>query len=223
MSDRSRTSATAAHAGDVLVYADYVCPFCYLGYASLDRYREDHAGGDGSRTIAAEWHPFDLRGEKRRPDGTLDESVETGKDEAYFEQAIENVERLAGEYDVEMAQFIDRDIDSYDAQRVAWQARTAHPDRFGRFHRSVFDALWVEGRDIGDRVVLDELAVEAGLPEGFVAATLDDPASLDSLELAFQDARQRGITGVPTFVAGEHAARGAVPPAHLRRLIDGPD
>jgi predicted DsbA family dithiol-disulfide isomerase len=37
----------------------------------------------------------------------------------------------------------------------------------------------------------------------------------------FEAAKQRGITGVPTFAYDGHAARGAVPPEHLRRLIEG--
>jgi len=202
-------------ADSVLVYADYVCPFCYLGYASFDQYR------DGRDSIEVDWHPFDLRARQRRPDGSIDDAVETGKDEEYFEQARENVERLAEEYGVEMAQQLRKDIDSYDAQRVAIRAREEHPEAFEAFHRTVFDALWKEGRDIGDPEVLEDLAVDAGLPEGFVAETLADEASAERLEAAFEAAQQRGITGVPTFVAGEHAARGAVPPEHLRRLVEG--
>jgi len=34
-------------------------------------------------------------------------------------------------------------------------------------------------------------------------------------------AQRQGVTGVPTFAYDGHAARGAVPPAHLERLIDG--
>jgi len=200
----------------VRVYADYVCPFCYLGYASLDQYRDQREG-----PIRVEWQPFDLRGGQRRPDGTVDESVDTGKDEAYFEEARRNVERLAEQYGVEMAQPLTEDVDSYDAQRVSLRVREQQPDSFEQFHRAVFDALWEDGRDIGDPDVLQGLGAEAGLPEGFVAETLGEESSERELEAAFEDARQQRITGVPTFVYGDHAARGAVPPGQLRRLIEG--
>ena len=62
----------------VRVYADYVCPFCYLGYASLDEYRQQREG-----PLDVEWHPFDLRARKRRPDGSIDDSVDDGKDDSY--------------------------------------------------------------------------------------------------------------------------------------------
>jgi predicted DsbA family dithiol-disulfide isomerase len=217
MSETETQSATT-----VDVYADYVCPFCYLGYESFDRYRDEReARTDGGEPIEVDWHPFDLRAGKRDEDGAIDHSVDDGKDEEYFEEARRNARRLAERYDAEMNQELVKDVDSYDAQRVAWQAREDHPEAFQAFHRSVFDALWEEGRDIGDIDVLSELADDAGLPEGYVEDVLGDDDSADGLEAAFREARQRGITGVPTFVAGEHAARGAVPPEQLRRLIEG--
>jgi predicted DsbA family dithiol-disulfide isomerase len=211
----------------VQVYADYVCPFCYLGYASLDQYRQSR-----EEPLETDWHPFDLRAGKRNPDGSIDHSVDDGKDEDYFEEARKNVERLAEKYDVEMAQTLVRDVDSYDAQRVAWRAReesrgserseTLDPEAFEAFHRGVFDALWEDGRDIGDVDVLKDLASEAGIPESFVEETLGDDSSEAALEDAFRNAQQTGITGVPTFVSeDDHAARGAVPPEQLRRLVEG--
>ena len=200
----------------VLVYSDYVCPFCYLGYESFDQFRDGR-----EEPIEIEWHPFDLRGGQRRPDGTIDHSVDNGKGDSYYEEAKKNVERLADEYGVEMAQPLMKDVDSYDAQRVTLRVREEHPEKFEQFHRSVFDALWGDGRNIGDPEVLAELATEAGLPDGIVEETLADESSETALEAAFDDARQQRITGVPTFVSGEHAARGAVPPDQLRRLVDG--
>ena len=200
----------------VQVYADYVCPFCYLGYASFDRFRAAR-----EEPVEADWHPFDLRAGKRDEDGSIDHSVDDGKDEDYYEEARKNVRRLADRYGVEMAQEIRKDVDSYDAQRVAWRARDDHPEVFEAFHRSVFDALWEDGRDIGDREVLEDLAAEAGLPDGYVGDVLADESSEAALEDAFRAAQQRGVSGVPTYVADGHAARGAVPPEQLRRLVDG--
>jgi len=203
-------------AGSVVVYSDYVCPFCFLGYESLDRYQESR-----DDPVEVEWHPFDLRSGQRDSHGEIDSSIDNGKDEEYYENARQNVERLADQYGVEMAQPLERGVDSFDAQRVAYAAADEHPEAFEAFHRSVFDALWREGRDIGDPSVLDELAIDAGIPDGFVTETLDDDASREALESAFAAARSRRITGVPTFIYGEQAARGAVPPEHLRRLVEG--
>ncbi|PSQ14902.1 disulfide bond formation protein DsbA [Halobacteriales archaeon QS_8_69_73] len=212
----SETEAETGAAPTLRVYADYVCPFCYLGYASLSGYREER-----SEPLATDWHPFDLRASERRADGTIDHSVDDGKDEAYYEEAKKNVRRLAEEYDVEMAGELRKEIDSYDAQRVALRASEEHPAAFEAFHGAVFEALWQEDRDIDDPAVLADLAAETGLPDGFVAETLADDDSATRLEAAFEDAREFGVTGVPTFVHDEYAARGAVPPERLRRLVEG--
>ena len=203
-------------AGPLVVYADYVCPFCFLGYESLNRYQESRA-----TPVAVEWHPYDLRSRQRDSDGEIDPSVDNRKDEEYYENARRNVERLADQYDVEMGQSLDRSIDSFDAQRVAYAAADDHPEAFEAFHHGVFDALWRNGRDIGDPAVLEELAIDAGLPDGYVTETLEDDDTHEALESAFAAAQSRRITGVPTFLYGEHAARGAVPPDHLRRLVEG--
>jgi predicted DsbA family dithiol-disulfide isomerase len=54
-----------------------------------------------------------------------------------------------------------------------------------------------------------------------VRDAVDDDQLERELRERFDAARERGVTGIPTFAYGEHAARGAVPPEQLRRLVDG--
>ena len=202
---------------EITVYSDYVCPFCYLGRESLAQYQ-----GTRDEELRIEWHPFDLRSQKRRPDGTIDHSVDDGKDDEYFEQAKQNVRRLAEKYDVEMDLDIATDIDSLPAQVVSYYLRE-HRDyeTWLAFDEAVFEALWVDGRDIGDRDVLVDCAEAAGLDAGVVDAARDDAALDSRIDDLFDAARRQGVTGVPTFAYDGHAARGAVPPAQLRRLVEG--
>ena len=217
MSHDSTSAETTASDGETLtMYADYVCPFCYLGEASLEQYRDGR-----EQPLNVEWHPFDLRSGKRGPDGDIDSTIDDGKDEAYFEQAKENVKRLQEEYDVEMSHSIARDVDSKNAQQAALFVREHHPEAFDVFHERVFDALWQDERDIGDPEVLAAIATESGLDADEVRAAIDDSAREAALEEQFSAAQQSGVTGVPTFVYEGYAARGAVPPEHLERLIDG--
>jgi len=201
------------------VYSDYVCPFCYLGKRSLEAYQ-----GRREDDLAVEWHPFDLRGHKRGPDGEIDDSVEDGKDDAYFEQVRENVARLREKYDAgEMLDLDDLpdDVDSLSAQVASLYVKTEHPDQWPAFDDAVFEALWVDGRDIGDVDVLADVAETVGLDGAEIRDAVADGDLRDRLQESFADARQAGVTGVPTFVYGGHAARGAVPPEQLRRLVEG--
>ena len=208
----SRTSTDDA----VVMYADYVCPFCYLGKESLAQYRNER-----EEPLDVEWHPFDLRGHKRGPSGEIDESVEDGKDDAYYEQAKENVRRLQEEYGVEMDLDIATDIDSWNAQQASLYVRREQPEAFADFHEAVYDALWTESEDIGDPDVLASIAEEVGVdPDGVREAIENDELEAELAE-SFESAQRTGVTGVPTFAYNGHAARGAVPPSQLQRLVDG--
>ncbi|MFC7047383.1 DsbA family protein [Halobacteriaceae archaeon GCM10025711] len=200
----------------VTVYSDYVCPFCYLGRRSLERYEDAREA-----PLEIEWHPFDLRAGKRRADGSLDHDVDDGKDDQYYASARRNVERLQDRYDVEMAQSIATDVDSLPAQVVSFYLQDERPDRWRAFDDAVFAALWQDGRDIGDPDVVVDVATAVGLDADEVRTVLDDDARRERLRAAFDDARQEGVTGVPTFVADGDVARGAVPPEQLRRLVEG--
>jgi predicted DsbA family dithiol-disulfide isomerase len=217
----SERDATAGVDGDrLVVYADYVCPFCYLGRRSLQRYREER-----DEPLAVEWHPYDLRGHVRGPDGEVDETADDGEDEDYFERVRENVARLREEYDATEMLGIDAvpDVDSLPAQLVSLYVREEVPGRWAALDDALYAALWVDGREVGDPEVLAAVAAEAGVPdaETVVETALADDILRERLHEQFEAARQEGVTGVPTFAYGEYAARGAVPPAHLRRLVEG--
>ncbi|MFB6135871.1 MAG: DsbA family protein [Halobacteriaceae archaeon] len=200
------------------VFSDFVCPFCYLGRASLRRYLEEAADPP-----EVEWQFFDLRGYQRGPDGRLRDDVEDGKDEEYFEQVRENVDRLRERYGVEMVD-LDAvpDADSWDAQQAALHVRqTREPETFEAFYHGLFDALWRDARDVSDPDVLADVAAEAGADPAAVRDAVDDERLEADLRSRFEEAEDLGVTGIPTFVYGGHAARGAVPPAQLRRLVEG--
>jgi predicted DsbA family dithiol-disulfide isomerase len=201
----------------VTVYSDYVCPFCYLGRESLRQYqasRED--------ALEIDWHPFDLRSGKRGPDGEIDHSVDDGKDEDYYEQAKENVRRLQEQYDVEMNLEIASDVDSLDAQVASYYVKGHYDyETWLAFDEAILAALWEDGRDIGDESVLVELAADAGVDPDEVRSALSDDALRAELTEQFQVAQRAGVTGVPTFAYDGYAARGAVPPEHLERLVEG--
>ncbi|THE66147.1 disulfide bond formation protein DsbA [Salinadaptatus halalkaliphilus] len=199
----------------VVVYADYVCPFCFLGTRSLRQYRERREA-----PLEVDWRPFDLRRGKRNSDGSIDHDVDDGKDEDYFEQARQNVRRLQAEYDIEMARELAIEVDSLPAQQAAWYVDRAYPDRWGAFDEAIYTALWQADRDIGDADVLVEVAEDVDIPGEEVRTALADDDLRADLESRFDEARQRGISGVPAFIADGQLARGAVPPERLAQLLE---
>ncbi|WP_181693025.1 DsbA family protein [Natronomonas sp. LN261] len=207
------------NSGHITMYSDYVCPFCYLGHRSLESYQETR-----DRDLEIDWQPFDLRSQKRGPDGEIDHSVDDGKDEAYFDQVRQNVARLKGEYDAnEMLDLGDlpERVDSFEAQVASFYVNEEYPEQWLAFDEAIFEALWIDGRDIGDVDVLVDIADESGLAGDEIRTAVADEQLRGRLRDQFAEARQNGVTGVPTFVYDGHGARGAVPPEQLERLVEG--
>ncbi len=218
MSETPDTLGEADAAPTIIVYSDYVCPFCYLGRRSLSSYQSDR-----EQPLRIDWRPFDLRAGTRKPDGSIDHTADDGKDEAYYERAKQNVERLREEYDAdEMTAELATEVDSLPAQLASVAVRDAYDySTWLDFDEAVFAVLWHEGRDIGDEDVLVDIAAEAGVDPDDIRDALGDDGRRAALRERFQEAKSDGITGVPTFVADGHAARGAVPPEQLERLVEG--
>jgi predicted DsbA family dithiol-disulfide isomerase len=205
------------HPEQITVYSDYVCPFCYLGRHSLKQYQQTR-----EEELAIDWHPFDLRSQKRNPDGTIDHSVDDGKDDDYYEQAKENVRRLQEKYDVEMDLDIATDIDSLPAQIASYYVKQHYDqETWLDFDVAIFEALWREGKDIGDEALLVDLAEDAGVDGDEIRSALDDETLREEVREQFTEAQRHGVTGVPTFAYEGYAARGAVPPEQLERLVEG--
>lgn len=199
----------------MVVYSDYVCPFCYLGKVSAERYA---AEDDDAPSFA--WRPFDLRAVQRGHDNKLDPSIPDGKTEDYFARAKEGVRGVAEELGVDMKVAIHRNVDSFNAHLVALKlARVSDEGVLAKWHDLVFDALWQEGQDIGDIAVLRRLAKIAEAPPDVVDAALTDDELVEDLRQEFKAGLELGITGVPTFVYGRYGVPGAVPPESIAALV----
>lgn len=210
-------SSTDASAPTLVVYADYGCPFCYLGTIALDRLRRQREA-----PLSVEWRPFDLRRDEREGDHEIDPSTLDGQDEAYYEHVQANVDRLRETYDVDGMLDLAAlpAVDSLHAQVASLAVRERRPDAWPAFDDAIYTALWESGRDIADETILGELATDCGIDPTIVRNATTDPDWRERVFEHVAEAVDRGVTGVPTFVCDGAVARGAVPPARLEELLD---
>jgi predicted DsbA family dithiol-disulfide isomerase len=173
---------------ELLVFADYTCPFCILAEAGLGRLR-----ADGVRVEAG---AFELR-----PAGTPLPSP----DEGWMREGWDRVVApLAAELGVEMRYptFMTRSRKAHEAAAFARAEGALEP-----MQQALYAAYWRDGRDIGRIDVLTDIAGEIGLDRGAMRVALDiDSWSERVAEDRAQAARLR-LTGVPAYV---DTARGAV-------------
>ena len=87
-------------------------------------------------------------------------------------------------------------------------------------HDPLFQAYFVDGRNIEDTSVLIEIAVDAGLERTPVAGFLDSDKALDIVETEATQAHQSGIQGVPAFIVnGRFLFSGAQSPETISLSI----
>lgn len=114
---------------------------------------------------------------------------------------------------------IERTPNTFDAHRLAW-----HAAREGR-QEAVVDALFrgyfTEGRDIGDREALADLAASAGLDRGRIPAFLESDEGVQEVRAEEEQVRRLGIQAVPFFImGGRYAVQGAQPPDVFLEAFD---
>lgn len=199
------------------ILADPVCPWCYIGKAGLDAALEQRA----NHPFAVSWHPFMLN-PSMPPEG-MDwrEYLQArfGPPDAVVQAYLpvqEQAERLGLPLNFAA---ITRAPSTLDAHRLIHWAGLA--GRQTLIVAALFRAYFAEGRDIGDRGVLADLAGQAGLDGAAIRARLDSDEDAEAIARADATARARGVRGVPTFViGGEYVVTGAQPAEFWLQVID---
>lgn len=93
---------------------------------------------------------------------------------------------------------------------------------FPAYHQLAYRAAWREGRDIGQKQTVIDVAGEAGLDKAAFAAGLDDQVIKDALRAQTDEVQKRGAFGMPTFFAGDEMYFGHDRMDYLRRALSSP-
>ena len=197
------------------VVSDVVCPWCHLGEKRLEA-----ALADEPQPVALRWRPYQL--DPTIPEGGLDRAEymerKFGKS-GRLQEVHDNLIRLGAEVGIPFAfDKIKRAPNTLDAHRLIRWAASAGAQ--AQIVDRLFRAYFVEGRDIGDRAVLIEIAGKCGLDAKLVETLLAEGADAGLVRQEIEQAQAMGVSGVPFFIlAGRLGVPGAQEPSVLRRAM----
>ena len=198
------------------IFSDPVCPWCYVGKANLDRALAAHP----DHPFAIQWHPFQLN---------PDMPAEGVAKRAYLEEKFGGKARVDAIHERlrEVARGAGVDMNPDKPQRMPNTLdahRLIHWAGIEAVQSEVVTALmrayWVEGRDIGNLDTLADIAGENGMDRAATLRLLQSDADADDILARDQDARQKGVTAVPTFlIAQQYVVSGAQPTETWDKVI----
>ncbi len=201
----------------VELIADFACPWCYLGLARLDKATAMRP----ALKVELRWWPYLLNpqlpreGMDRRTYLRAKFGGDARADDVYARIAA------AGQEDGVTFAFdrIGRTPNTVLAQRLVLLAQSQAKGE--AMIRSLFEAFFEAGIDIGDAAALTNLAERSGLARSDVEAIVTGDAFAADIVRGHQRARMMGVQGVPVYVFDrQHVIAGAQAPEVLAGLLD---
>jgi predicted DsbA family dithiol-disulfide isomerase len=194
------------------VVSDVVCPWCYLGKKRLER----AIAGQGD-AIAVRWRPYQL--DPTIPTAGVDRGGYLKNkfgDDGRLETVHERLRALGAPLGISFAfDKIARSPNTLDAHRlIRWAsvtgAQNAVVDR-------LFTLYFEQGRDIGDRALLLDVAGEYGMDVELVEKLFSEGDDIEEVRAEIEQAQKLGVTGVPFFI---FASRFGVPGAQDVEVLE---
>jgi len=183
----------------VTVYSDYICPFCYVGHHRLQRLRDNY-------NLKINWCFLEIHPETSAQGEPID-SLEYPSEQ--WQLMLENLERVAKEENIPLSKlsFI---TNSKDALLLSEAAKQCGAEVFYDLHEKLFTAYFVDGKNIGERNILKEIAASCAINKTIIESAWTDEKYQNLLLNNFNSARNHNIQSVPSFVFGDKVLTGVV-------------
>ena len=198
------------------IVSDVVCPWCYIGKRRI----ENALALVPDVPVEVRWRPFFLNPWVPRQGISREEYLTTkfGSVDAYNGIAGRVVAAANEEGLIYRPNLVKRQPNTIDCHRlIHWaDARGLAADMKQR----LMELYFRDGGDLTDTEVLVEAAADVGLDADDVRKRLATDEDVALVSAQAQEASDKGISGVPTFVfAGKYAVSGAQPADQIARAI----
>jgi predicted DsbA family dithiol-disulfide isomerase len=198
------------------VVSDVVCPWCYIGKRRIERALELAS----DVPVEVHWHPFFLNPWVPREGISREEylTAKFGSVEAYNRiaqrvVAAANEEGLSYRLDL-----VRRQPNTIDCHRLIHWADAE--GKAAQMKQRLMELYFRDGGDLTNSDVLVGAASDIGLDSEAVRRRLSTEQDVGLISALAQEASEKGVSGVPTFVfAQKYAVSGAQDAERLARAI----
>jgi predicted DsbA family dithiol-disulfide isomerase len=201
-------------ATEIDVFSDFVCPWCLIGTHRLERVLDDLDLGDETRI---RYRPFMLDPNTPPEGKNIPDELRRkyGRDPAPMFARVEAEARASG---------IKLDLAKQPLMIPTARAHTLMQhtpiEKQHALAKDLFEAYFLDARNISEIDVLTELAVAHGHVADEVARWLADPEELAATKREAEQASRMGIQGAPFFIIDSALAiSGAQPEDVFRRSL----
>jgi predicted DsbA family dithiol-disulfide isomerase len=189
------------------MFSDYVCPFCYIGFETARKLKPEF-------DLQLEWRGFQIHPEWPAEGISADRVYSANADAR--RAAWGRIEALADSIALAI-----KPPSVLTNSRLALEAtefaRETNADE--ALEERLYRAYFMEGANIGDASVVEELAEEVGLDRAALKEALASNKYSLKLKNTALIAHQRGVAGVPTFFIGDFPLVGAQSEDVMRQLL----
>ena len=182
------------------IVSDIVCPWCVIGFKNLEKAMSELKS---EMQFDIKWRPYELH----------PEIPEKGYDkELYMEQKFGNGTGRKDFFDelVKIGKELNFDFNSHKTQRLPntflahrliWFAEDKGSQT--QLSEALFKAYFTDGKDIGSKSILVELAEEVGLDKADVKNFLDSKDGGQEVADLEMNTMERSIGAVPTYIIND--------------------
>jgi predicted DsbA family dithiol-disulfide isomerase len=198
------------------IVSDVVCPWCYIGKRRI----ENALALIPDVPVEVRWRPFFLNSWVPREGISREEylTAKFGSVEAY-KGIAGRVVQAAGEEGLSYhPELVKRQPNTIDCHRlIHWAEQNG---KAAEMKQRLMELYFRDGGDLTDVNVLVQAAADVGLDADDVRKRLATDEDVARVSADAQEAAEKGISGVPTYVfAQKYAVSGAQDPNLLARAI----
>ncbi|MDN6161134.1 MAG: DsbA family oxidoreductase [Atopostipes sp.] len=204
----------------VIIWSDFVCPFCYIGIKNLEEALEQR--GYDLDEVTFEYKSYQLEPDaKYVPGRSYKEAMLERKsaNEEQIDQMIEQITTLATRAGLDYNFDEMKLTDTFPAHRLFQYAK--EEGKGYDYYDHLYQAYFLHGALISDPDFLKETVAELGLDEERAAEVIENKEEYaERVVRDVQEASRVGAKGVPFFVFDEqYGLSGAQPVAVFNQVL----